>query len=85
MVQAGLEPATLASLCFANAISILKSISTTLYQLSYRTVGPIARSETERNYRTFVLSNSTLGNRAELQDLTRKGLPHAYHIESLTL
>ena len=39
MVQAGVEPATLASLCFANAISILKSISTTLYQLSYRTVG----------------------------------------------
>ena len=39
MVQAGFEPATLASLCFANAISILKSISTTLYQLSYRTAG----------------------------------------------
>ena len=54
MVQAGLEPATLASLCFANAIIILKSISTTLYQLSYRTA---------------LRSNSTLGNRAELQDL----------------
>ena len=53
MVQAGFEPATLASLCFANAISILKSISTTLYQLSYRTVS--------RSY-------STLGNRVELQD-----------------
>ena len=61
MVQAGFEPATLALLNATPtfevgvAISILKSISTTLYQLSYRTA---LRSNSEARI-----------NRAELQDL----------------
>ena len=74
MVQAGFEPATLALLNATPtfevgvAISILKSISTTLYQLSYRTA---------------VRSNSTLYQPSGTTG--PPGLPHAYHIESLTL